>query len=52
MFPALSSTLQDRSVVVFGGTSGIGLAAARQAHAPGAAVIVVGRDAELGISQH
>ncbi|MBY0252427.1 MAG: SDR family oxidoreductase [Methylobacterium organophilum] len=45
MFPALSSTLQDRSVVVFGGTSGIGLAAARQAKAAGAAVIVVGRDA-------
>ncbi|MDE3745190.1 MULTISPECIES: SDR family oxidoreductase [Methylobacterium] len=44
MFPALSSTLQDRSVVVFGGTSGIGLAAARQAKAAGAAVIVVGRD--------
>ena len=45
MFPALSSTLQDRSVVVFGGTSGIGLAAARQAKAAGEAVIVVGRDA-------
>jgi len=45
MFPALSSTLQDRSVVVFGGTSGIGLAAARQAKAACAAVIVVGRDA-------
>ena len=44
MFPALSSTLQDRSVVVFGGTSGIGLAAARQVKAAGAAVIVVGRD--------
>ncbi|MFC6048407.1 SDR family NAD(P)-dependent oxidoreductase, partial [Methylobacterium hispanicum] len=40
------STLQDRTVVVFGGTSGIGLAAARQAKAAGASVIVVGFNAE------
>ncbi len=38
------STLQDRTVVVFGGTSGIGLAAAVQAKAAGARVVVVGRD--------
>ncbi|AWB22277.1 short-chain dehydrogenase [Methylobacterium currus] len=42
----MSSTLQDRIAVVFGGTSGIGLAAARQARTAGAAVIVVGLDAE------
>ncbi|KQS81993.1 short-chain dehydrogenase [Methylobacterium sp. Leaf361] len=41
----MSSTLQDRTVVVFGGTSGIGLAAARQARAAGAEVVVVGRHA-------
>ncbi|AWN52757.1 SDR family oxidoreductase [Methylobacterium sp. 17Sr1-1] len=42
----MSSTLQDRTVVVFGGTSGIGLAAARQAKAAGAAVVVIGFNAE------
>lgn len=42
----MSNSLQDRTVVIFGGTSGIGLAAARQAEAAGAGVIVVGRDAE------
>lgn len=42
----MSSTLQDRTVVVFGGTSGIGLAAAWQAKAAGAQVIVVGFNAE------
>lgn len=41
----MSSTLQDRTVVIFGGTSGIGLAAARQAQASGAKVFVVGFDA-------
>lgn len=40
------STLQDRTVVVFGGTSGIGLAAARQAKAAGASIIVIGFNAE------
>lgn len=37
--------LSDRVVVIFGGTSGIGLAAARQAKAAGAQVIVIGNDA-------
>jgi NAD(P)-dependent dehydrogenase (short-subunit alcohol dehydrogenase family) len=40
-----SSTLKDRIVVIFGGTSGIGLSAAQQANAAGARVIVVGFDA-------
>jgi NAD(P)-dependent dehydrogenase (short-subunit alcohol dehydrogenase family) len=39
------NTLQDRSVVIFGGTSGIGLSAAQQAKAVGARVIVIGFDA-------
>ncbi|MCJ8142334.1 SDR family oxidoreductase [Ancylobacter sp. A5.8] len=38
-------TLTDQSVVIFGGTSGIGLAAARQANAAGARVTVIGFDA-------
>ncbi len=38
--------MQGKTVVIFGGTSGIGLAAARQAQAQGAKVIVVGSDAE------
>ncbi len=42
----MNSTLQDRTVVIFGGTSGIGLAAAQQAKAEGAEVIVVGFNAE------
>lgn len=42
----MTSPLQNRTIVVFGGTSGIGLAAARQARAAGADVIVVGLDAE------
>lgn len=37
--------LKDRSVVIFGGTSGIGLAAAQQANAAGASVTVIGFDA-------
>jgi NAD(P)-dependent dehydrogenase (short-subunit alcohol dehydrogenase family) len=37
-----ASTLTDRTIVIFGGTSGIGLAAAIQAKAAGAKVIVVG----------
>jgi NAD(P)-dependent dehydrogenase (short-subunit alcohol dehydrogenase family) len=39
-----STSLKDRSVVIFGGTSGIGLSAAQQAKAAGASVIVVGFD--------
>jgi NAD(P)-dependent dehydrogenase (short-subunit alcohol dehydrogenase family) len=42
----MGSTLQDRTIVIFGGTSGIGLAAAQQAKAAGAKVIVVGFNAE------
>ena len=41
-----ASTLRDRTVVIFGGTSGIGLAAAIQAKAAGAKVIVVGFNPE------
>ncbi len=39
------NTLQNRSVVIFGGTSGIGLSAAQQAKAAGAKVIAIGFDA-------
>ncbi len=41
----MTRTLKDRSVVIFGGTSGIGLSAAQQAKAAGATVIVIGFDA-------
>lgn len=44
--PLLPMNLQDQTVVIFGGTSGIGLAAAIQAKAAGAAVIVIGSNAE------
>ncbi|MET4273744.1 NAD(P)-dependent dehydrogenase (short-subunit alcohol dehydrogenase family) [Bradyrhizobium sp. F1.2.2] len=37
-----SSSLKDQTVVIFGGTSGIGLAAAQQAQAAGGKVIVIG----------
>jgi NAD(P)-dependent dehydrogenase (short-subunit alcohol dehydrogenase family) len=40
-----SASLRDRVVVVFGGTSGIGLSAAVQAKAAGARVIIIGNDA-------
>jgi len=42
---AMTSSLADQSVLIFGGTSGIGLAAARQAKAAGALVTVVGFNA-------
>jgi NAD(P)-dependent dehydrogenase (short-subunit alcohol dehydrogenase family) len=38
--------LADQTVVLIGGSSGIGLETARQARAEGAAVILVGRDAD------
>jgi NAD(P)-dependent dehydrogenase (short-subunit alcohol dehydrogenase family) len=38
------TTLSGNTVVVIGGTSGIGLETARQAHAAGAKVVVTGRD--------
>ena len=41
---AAVDTLKDRTVLIFGGTSGIGLAAAQQARTAGAKVIVVGFD--------
>jgi NAD(P)-dependent dehydrogenase (short-subunit alcohol dehydrogenase family) len=41
----LPSSLAGKSVLIFGGTSGIGLAAARQAKKAGASVTVVGFDA-------
>lgn len=42
---SMSSSLAGQSVLIFGGTSGIGLAVARQAKAAGAFVTVVGFDA-------
>lgn len=42
---ALPSNLHGRTVVIFGGTSGIGLATAIQAKAAGAQVTVIGSDA-------
>ena len=43
---ALSGDLTGKNVVIFGGTSGIGLAAAIQAKACGAKVIVLGSDSQ------
>lgn len=43
-----SKTLQDQSVVVLGGTAGIGQAVARAAAAEGARVTVLGRSAKAG----
>jgi NAD(P)-dependent dehydrogenase (short-subunit alcohol dehydrogenase family) len=40
----MTSTLLDRTVVVLGGSAGIGLATARAARAEGAAVVITGRD--------
>jgi NAD(P)-dependent dehydrogenase (short-subunit alcohol dehydrogenase family) len=42
---SLASPLRDRTVVIFGGTSGIGLGAALQAKAAGAKIYVIGTDA-------
>lgn len=42
--PAIYSSLRDKSVLIFGGTSGIGLTTALQAKALGAVVTVVGSD--------
>jgi NAD(P)-dependent dehydrogenase (short-subunit alcohol dehydrogenase family) len=52
---ALPSSLTDRTVVIFGGTSGIGLAAAIEAKAAGAKVIVIGSNgarAEQAATNH
>ena len=46
MTHALASSLADQNVIIFGGTSGIGLAAAIQATAAGANTIVIGSNAE------
>jgi NAD(P)-dependent dehydrogenase (short-subunit alcohol dehydrogenase family) len=40
----LTASLAGKSVLIFGGTSGIGLAAAQQANAAGASITVVGSD--------
>ncbi|XXA99913.1 SDR family NAD(P)-dependent oxidoreductase [Rhizobium binae] len=42
----ISDTLSGKTILIVGGTSGIGLAAATQAKSLGAKVIVVGSDAE------
>lgn len=42
--PTASGILEERTVLIIGGTSGIGLAAARQAKSAGASVIVAGFD--------
>jgi NAD(P)-dependent dehydrogenase (short-subunit alcohol dehydrogenase family) len=42
--PSLSADLAGRTIVIFGGTSGIGLSAAIQAKALGGNVIVIGTD--------
>jgi NAD(P)-dependent dehydrogenase (short-subunit alcohol dehydrogenase family) len=42
----MAGVLTGRVVVVFGGSSGIGLATARLAQAEGASVTIIGRDAE------
>lgn len=42
-----ATSLAGKRVVIFGGTSGIGLSAAIQAKAQGANVVVIGRDAKV-----
>src|SRR5947208_5735435 len=42
----MSDRLDGQLVVVIGGSSGIGLATAHQAHAAGAQIVVTGRDPE------
>jgi NAD(P)-dependent dehydrogenase (short-subunit alcohol dehydrogenase family) len=42
----MQGTLTNKAVVVFGGSSGIGLATARLASAEGASVTIIGRDVE------
>ena len=44
--PTVSPTLRGQTVVVIGGSSGIGLETARRARAEGAAVVITGRDSE------
>jgi NAD(P)-dependent dehydrogenase (short-subunit alcohol dehydrogenase family) len=46
MTPTLSEPLKDTHLVVFGGSSGIGLAAARAAKTRGASITLVGRSAQ------
>jgi len=51
----MNKQLQNQTVVIFGGTSGIGLAAAVQARAAGAKVIVIGSNpqkAALAAAEH
>jgi short-subunit dehydrogenase involved in D-alanine esterification of teichoic acids len=40
----MATSLRDASVVIIGGSSGIGLATAMQVRAAGAAVTIAGRD--------
>jgi NAD(P)-dependent dehydrogenase (short-subunit alcohol dehydrogenase family) len=42
--------LQDRCIVIFGGTSGLGLSAARACAGAGAKLVIVGRDRESAAS--
>lgn len=46
----MSSNLKDKSIVIIGGTTGIGLSAARSFIASGAKIVVVGRN-EIGVAQ-
>lgn len=47
-FPPVQSGLADRSILVMGGTSGIGVAVARSLTEDGAKVVCVGRDEATG----
>jgi len=44
--PYITASLKSKNVLIFGGTSGIGLSAAVQAKAAGANVTIVGQDAD------